>query len=194
MIALVCLAPDMVASVMAQFPRLATAFDPETPRHYRRDIRQLAALNHAALTLERSRRDSLASTAFLLPLLSELTATAPDMPPDTPVWLQDACIAAQAPDVFRAGSAGFVAQTGKAHAHVSRMMRKHLGQTPSHFINELRMDHAARALVTDSEPLSVIASDCGIPNLSHFHKLFRARFGMTPLKYRQSLQRDIVQP
>ncbi len=74
------------------------------------------------------------------------------------------------------------------------MMRKYLGQTPSDYVNTIRMTHAARALTTDSEAVSDIAADCGIPNMSHFHKLFRAAYGITPLQYRQKFQRDLVQP
>ena len=96
--------------------------------------------------------------------------------------------------IFRQGAAGFVALTGKAHPHVSRCMRKYYGQTPSDFVNALRMTYAARALITDSDPISVIAADVGIPNMSHFHKLFRAAHALTPLQYRQSFQRQLVQP
>jgi AraC family cel operon transcriptional repressor len=49
-------------------------------------------------------------------------------------------------------------------------------------------------LITDGEAISDIAADCGIPNMSHFHKLFRDAHGMTPLQYRQRFQRQIVQP
>ncbi|WP_108815557.1 helix-turn-helix transcriptional regulator [Loktanella sp. Alg231-35] len=157
-----------------------------------RDIRQLAALNHAAVQLERSLLDTLAAEAFLLPLCAELVAEATD--PQIPAWLTQACKAAADPSVFREGAAGLVAQTGKAHPHVSRMMRKLMGQTPSDYVNTIRMRHAARALTTDSEAISAIAEACGIPNMSHFHKLFRAAYGMTPLQYRQQFQRQIVQP
>ena len=157
-----------------------------------RDIRQLAALNHAAVQLERSLCDTLAAEAFLLPLCADLTAEA--FPRDLPPWLAQACLAAKDPDVFREGSAGLVARAGKAHPHVSRMMRKYLGQTPSDYINDIRMSHAARSLTTDSAPVSEIAADCGIPNMSHFHKLFRAAHGATPLQYRQRYQRQVVQP
>ena len=74
------------------------------------------------------------------------------------------------------------------------MMRKHFGETPSDYINRIRMAHAARALTTDSDPVAQIAQDCGIPNMSHFHKLFRAAHGLTPLQYRQKFQRQVVQP
>lgn len=157
-----------------------------------RDIRQLAALNHAAVQLEQSACDTLAAEAFLLPLCAELTGNAFD--PTLPAWLAHACDAAREPEVFRNGAAGLVDIAGKAHPHVSRTMRKYLGQTPSDYVNAIRMDYAARALTTDSEPIGVIAADCGIPNMSHFHKLFRAAHGMTPLQYRQQLQRQVVQP
>jgi len=157
-----------------------------------REIRQLASLNQAALQLEISARDTLAAEAFLLPLCAELTAKAFDA--DMPEWLVLACTAAEDPAVFREGSAGLVSAAGKAHPHVSRTMRKYLGQTPSDYINAIRMRHAARALTTDSEAISTIAADCGIPNMSHFHKLFRAAHGVTPLQYRQQLQKQVVQP
>lgn len=162
------------------------------PVRTHRDIRQLASLNHAAVQLENSTCDTLAAEAFLLPLCAELTAEA--FADDIPPWLANACTAAKSPDVFRDGSAGLVAIAGKAHPHVSRMMRKHLGQTPSDYVNNIRMQHAARALTTDSEAISEIAADCGIPNMSHFHKLFRDAHGITPLQYRQKFQRQIVQP
>lgn len=189
-----CFHPDLIKRLAERHPglngQLFWSDDSPVVRH--RGIRQLAALNHAAASLEQSRRDALAAEAFLLPLCADLTAHG--LPDDIPLWLADACLAAKNPEVFSQGAAGLVAQTGKAHAHVSRMMRKYLGQTPSDYINRIRMEHAARVLTTDDSPVSDIAENCGIPNMSHFHKLFRATHGMTPLQYRQRFQRQIVQP
>ncbi|MDQ3381897.1 MAG: AraC family transcriptional regulator [Actinomycetota bacterium] len=33
-------------------------------------------------------------------------------------------------------------------------------------------------------PIARIAVECGIGNLSHFYRLFNARFGVTPRRYR----------
>lgn len=164
----------------------------DTPYKTFRDIRQLSTLNHAALTLETSPCTALAAEAFLLPLLSELQSK--PVAENAPDWLARALTAAQTAPVFQEGAAGLVAQTGRAHAHVSRTMRKITGQSPSEYINSIRMSHAARALTTDDEPVSEIAASCGIPNMAHFHKLFRAHHGMTPLQYRQQFQRNVVQP
>lgn len=159
-----------------------------------RDMRQLASLNQAALQLERSPRRKLYLEAFLLPFLVALDRTPEGMGDDAPAWLIAACASAQSPAIFREGAAGFVAATGRAHPHVSRTMRRFMGVTPSDYINTLRMDHAARQLTGTSDPLPEIATDCGLPNLSHFHKLFLAHHGETPLRYRRARQRNLIQP
>lgn len=164
------------------------------PHLTHRDIRQLAELNQAALKLERSPRRKLYLEAFLLPLLVALDRTPEGMGPGAPDWLITACSAAQKPEVYHDGAAGFVAVTGRAHPHVSRTMRRFLGQTPSDYINRIRMDHAARQLAGTSDPLAEIAADCGLPNLSHFHKLFLETHGETPQRYRRARQRSLIQP
>jgi AraC family cel operon transcriptional repressor len=146
------------------------------------------------LWLERSALGPLDAEAFLLPLIAESREQTPSVPNTAPAWLIDACIAARRPEVYRDGAAGFVRIAGHAHPHVSRTARRFLGQSPSEYVNAIRMAHAARQLSGSAEPLAEIAADCGIPNLSHFHRLFRARHGQTPAQYRQRFQRNVVQP
>lgn len=186
-----CIHPDVFSGLSARHPGLL-ADVPDEPLPTHRGIRQLATLNQAALQLENSARDSLAAEAFLLPLLADLRARS--TPPNAPAWLIHALHVANDPKVFRGGAAGLVAATGRAHAHVSRTMRAVTGHSPSEYINDIRMEYAARQLITDADPVRDIASACGVPNMAHFHKLFRARHGITPLQYRRSFQRDVVQP
>lgn len=166
----------------------------DAPLVSHRDIRQLATLNQSALRLERSPRRKLYLEAFLMPLLVALDRTPEGMGDGAPTWLIAACSAAHNPSVFREGAAGFVAATGRAHPHVSRTMRRFMGQTPSDYINRLRMDHAARQLAGTSDTLAEIATDCGLPNLSHFHKLFLTTHGETPQRYRRARQASLIQP
>lgn len=182
--------PDIIDGIAARHS--GTTLDLGNLQSGYRDSKELAQLNQAALHLERSARDALAAEAFLLPVFAGMAKSSSKS--DLPLWLLDAMSRAQSPQVFRDGSAGFVALTGKAHAHVSRTMRAKLGQSPSEYINDIRMVYAARQLLTDGEAVQTIANDCGLPNMAHFHKLFRAKYGLTPLKYRQKYQRDVVQP
>lgn len=192
MVVLLCLSSKLTTSIVKRHPDCASVLQSKRILTFQRDTRQMAALNHAAMRLERSACDTLAAEAFLLPLLVDLL----DQPEfdAAPAWLTKAYTDAQDPDVFRQGAAGFVALTGKAHPHVSRTMKQHSGQTPVQYINDLRMKHAARALIGSSDPLSEIATDIGLPNLSHFHKIFRAKYGVTPAQFRATKQRHVVQP
>ncbi|MCF7699154.1 AraC family transcriptional regulator [Loktanella sp. M215] len=190
----VALHPQLTATLDARLPALPFWQAHTGPMQAHRDSRQLADLNHAARLLEHGPRDALGAEAFLLPLLADLSRHRTDLAPQAPDWLVAACAAAQDPAVYRAGAAGLVAQTGQSHPHVSRSLRRWLGQTPTDYINTIRMTQAAHALTSDSDPLPMVAEAVGIANLSHFHKLFRAHHGMTPLQYRQQFQRDVVQP
>jgi len=189
--------PDLIAALGARHPALAGQLwwsDGPDPQHLRRDSHQMAQINQAALRLDRARRDALAAEAFLLPLLVSLTDGQPVLPAGAPDWLALACAAATDPRVFRDGAAGFARVAGRAHPHVSRTARRFLDQSPSDFVNARRMDYAARQLSGTGDTLAEIAVDCGLPNLSHFHKLFRARHGLTPAQYRRQHQKDVVQP
>ncbi|MCC5976398.1 MAG: helix-turn-helix domain-containing protein [Rubellimicrobium sp.] len=189
--------PELIAGLGARHPALLGHFfwsRAALPEGARRDGRQMAAINQAALRLERSSRTALEAEAFLLPLLASLMDEAPSAATDMPDWLSRACAAARDPAVFRDGAAGLARVAGRAHPHVSRMMRRYLDQTPSDYVNARRMEFAARRLGGTGDPLAEIAADCGIPNLSHFHKLFRAHHGMTPLAYRKAHQHEVLQP
>ncbi len=185
--------PDVIAALGARHDDLrGLGFwsDDPTPSITHLDIRRLAELNKSALRLERAPRSLLHLEAFLLPLLASLEAPRNGVPG----WLVTACNASANPDVFRQGAAGFVAQTGRSHPHVARAARRYLGQSPSEFVNAQRMAFAAARLTGTSDTLAEIAADCGLPNLSHFHRLFLAAHGETPHAYRRARQRDLLQP
>lgn len=185
----------VIAAIGTRFAQLSgRAFWADRPQRLHRDIRQLAALNQAALRLERSPNTALSLEAFLLPLLSDLAEGAQDLSADLPLWLRAACQAARDPQVFREGAAGLVRLSGRAHPHVARSMRRYLDQTPSEYMNTLRMAHAARRLLASEDSLAEIATDCGLPNLSHFHKLFAAHHGETPQRFRAARRSQLLQP
>lgn len=189
--------PGMIAALAATHPALRGRLfwrGDGAPVRLFRDSRQLATLNQAALALEMGRRDRLGAEAFLLPLCAGLLDEETVLPAGAPRWLATACAATRDPKVFRDGAAGFVRAAGRAHPHVSRTARRFLGQTPSDYVNGVRMEYAARRLTGTTDTLAEIAAELGLPNLSHFHKLFRAHHGMTPAQFRKQRQRALVQP
>jgi AraC family cel operon transcriptional repressor len=105
-----------------------------------------------------------------------------------PDWLAQACERVQRPDLFALGAAGFVKAAGRSPEHVARSARAFLGMTPSDYVNRVRMQHAARELRVTNRPITDIALECGLNNLSHFYALFRQTHGTPPRSYRQQQQ------
>ena len=71
-------------------------------------------------------------------------------------------------------------------------MRRHLGISPSGYVNGVRMEHAARLLTDSDASIEQVSLECGIDNQSHFYRLFRARFATTPRAYRQTHRRNPI--
>lgn len=191
----VALHPKQIAALAKRHPQLKGTFfwsEAAQPTVIHRDMAQVSELSQALRALDTAPRNALTAEALLVPLLAQLTAH--NMVQQMPEWLETACQAAHGRAVFQQGAAGFVRAAGRTHAHVSREARRHLNQSPSEYINGIRMDYAARQLSASTDTLSEIAADCGIPNLSHFHRLFRDALGATPNAYRKRHQRDIIQP
>lgn len=57
--------------------------------------------------------------------------------------------------------------------------------TPHHWIMHQRLIHARLMLISTDRDLSHICQECKFHNSSHFIKLFRKEYGMTPSVYRQ---------
>ena len=147
---------------------------------------------NTALELQTSLRTLSRIDEFLLTVMTRVVDYAPPVGAQIPVWLKMACLEARRPEVFRRGSTGFVDVAGRGHEHVCRMTRKHLGLSPSTYVNRIRMEHAAMVLANQDLAIADIAEDCGIENLSHFHRLFRDHYGITPLAYRKAHQKTPV--
>ncbi len=58
--------------------------------------------------------------------------------------------------------------------------------TPYEFIKEYRLVKAAEMLCQGEKPISEICFDTGFKNRTHFSRIFKERFGVTPSHYRKS--------
>lgn len=162
------------------------------PDRYQLSGPRLERAVNTALELQTSLRTLARIEEFLLTIMTRVVDLAPPASSAMPIWLKMACVEARRPEVFRRGSAGFVDAAGRGHEHVCRMARKHLGMSPSTYVNRTRMEHAAMLLSTQDISIADVAIDCGIENLSHFYRLFRQNYGVTPHVYRRAHQRDPV--
>lgn len=149
---------------------------------------------HKLRQLETARRSPLALDSCMTLVFSWLSHNEASQYQNMPAWMRQACTKVQEPVYFRKGAAGFVQAAGRGHEHVCRSAKKYLGQAPSSYVNEIRLNFAARKLSHSDMSIIDISMECGIENLGHFYRLFQRQFGMTPRQYRLLRTREVVQP
>ena len=71
-------------------------------------------------------------------------------------------------------------RAGMSRRHFSKLFRAQVGRTFLEHLTELRLTHAAKLLEESHHSIIGAAFSSGYGDLSHFYRLFRARFGHPP--------------
>ena len=125
--------------------------------------------------------------------LLELLAPADDTAgPGTPSWLAKACTAMRAEDNLRGGVPRLLELAAVSPAHLSRSMRSTYGVTPTAFVADLRLEHAASLLAATNAPVATIATRCGFSSQSYFTRCFTTAHQLSPRDFRHRSQRAFV--
>ena len=61
-----------------------------------------------------------------------------------------------------------------------------MGMTTVAFVLQVRLNYASQMIVHEGTSLTTIAHRCGFNNLSHFSKMFKQQFGVSPQQYRKN--------
>ena len=102
-----------------------------------------------------------------------------------PVWLSKVCDQMQSPKNLQLGVPRMLELSGVSAEHLSRSVRKHLDQTPTSYVNGLRLTYAANLLSHSDTSIIGVAAEAGFESLSYFYKLFRERYAQTPRSFRR---------
>ena len=78
------------------------------------------------------------------------------------------------------------ARTGLCPRHFSRLFKRTFENTPAGFVEQLRVNEAARHLVTRRLSIEGVAGAVGFKNIKAFRRAFETRFGMTPRDFRRA--------
>ena len=80
---------------------------------------------------------------------------------------------------------GDLAKTAHLHpTYFSDSFFRAVGTRPIAFLNRKRLERAQLLLLTTGMELKEIAAVCGFKDATYFHKVFKARTGLTPVEYR----------
>ncbi|CCH03274.1 putative HTH-type transcriptional regulator yisR [Fibrella aestuarina BUZ 2] len=71
-----------------------------------------------------------------------------------------------------------------------RWFRQHMGVTFVDYLNKVRLTHVCQLLTATDLPISQIATQAGFDNISTLNRLFQARLGTSPGKYRAGVLRQ----
>ena len=75
-----------------------------------------------------------------------------------------------------------------SYRHLNRLFKEHMGETLHDHVMSLKMNYGAMLLRTTDMGILEISSACGYDSLSHFIKMFKRHFKMTPKEYRRSFK------
>ncbi|MDP4133401.1 MAG: helix-turn-helix domain-containing protein [Bacillota bacterium] len=102
-----------------------------------------------------------------------------------PFWLKDTCEKMKNIDNFSKGITRMTEISGRTYEHLSRSLKKYFGETPSAFINDIRVNYAANMLINSNKTVTDLCYESGFGNISWFYSCFKNRYGLTPKDFRK---------
>lgn len=102
---------------------------------------------------------------------------------EVPGWLVKAREKMMFEENYISGLKRFIELAGRTQEHLTRSMKKYYDESPTAFINQLRVRKAARLLLSSQQEIWEIMYECGFNSHAYFLKCFRKSFGMSPRQY-----------
>ena len=81
---------------------------------------------------------------------------------------------------IRQGLTALLALSSYSHSQLGKLMHKHFGISPHEYIEKIRLDEAYRELSLTNIPIVEISENVGYSSFSHFNKIFKKKYGITP--------------
>lgn len=75
---------------------------------------------------------------------------------------------------------------GMSESYFRQMFREGMGCPVGHYLRQRRLERARELLATTNLPIAQVAAECGFVSQSYLTTCFRARYGLTPAKYRRN--------
>lgn len=87
---------------------------------------------------------------------------------------------------LKEGISAFTRLSNYSQSHLSRLVKMHFNMSLKQYINELRLKNAHSEILLTNRSAEDIAEELGFSSFSHFNKIFKARFSVTPAALRKS--------
>lgn len=107
---------------------------------------------------------------------------------DYPLWLEQLCKEMEKRENFVEGIGCMPRICGKSREHIARSIKKYLGQSPTEFVNSLRINYAANLLLNSNISIIDLCYESGFSNISWFYTLFHTQFHMSPGDFKKNMK------
>jgi hypothetical protein len=131
---------------------------------------------------------SLAETVISVIFLSIMKAEAPESISNynTGYYCKDAMVKIEKGSVPFKNASDIYAIYPVSHTSFIEEFKRMTGKTPSEYLREAKLERARDLLLNSSRSVLDIAYEVGYDSMSHFIKCFKARYSVTPLKFRKT--------
>ncbi len=87
----------------------------------------------------------------------------------------------------------FARKNNRSLTSFKKKFKSYFNESPHRWVVRQRLMHARLGLISTGKPVSHIGAECRFPNTSHFIKLFRREFGITPAQYRRKYAAEVIE-
>ena len=94
---------------------------------------------------------------------------------------------------LKKGIPAFLSLSNYSHSHLSRLMKIHFGMGLKSYINELRLLRAYDDLIWTNESAEAISENLGFSSYSHFCKIFKDRYSISPSFLRKGCKNEKIE-
>ncbi|HYE82628.1 MAG TPA: AraC family transcriptional regulator [Clostridia bacterium] len=106
-----------------------------------------------------------------------------------PSWLQNARKQMKKDENLSVGLKRLVEISGRSQEYVTRQMKKYYNQTPTQWINHMRLEKAKDLLLLTDMPVLEIIYESGFQNEAYFYSLFKKEYSQSPKAFREQNRR-----
>ena len=104
---------------------------------------------------------------------------------DIPAALRLAMNEMNKTDNLRGGADRFAELSHYSRSHLNRLMKKYFNTGLHEYIRDTRLERAYNLLVLSSVDAETLAESLGYSSFSHFNRIFKEKYGMTPAAVRK---------
>lgn len=148
------------------------------------------------LVLSKRVLKSTCETYFKIALFNIFTMSFPlisvSLHTNIPDWLRWLVLEMMKKENFVVGLDTMKRLSNKSYEHMARACKKYLQKTPTELINELRIDFAAKEIISSEETITNICYNSGFQNLSHFYHVIKIQYGFSPVEFKKKVEQKEI--